>query len=142
MSVGPAEPSTRSYGGPERLQHKQLRFLVRNPFESSTHAAPSGATGSSSCTWSPDVGVSGAQPRWPRLRSLGMWTSWCTSGFFWGSPCSSTETAIGEPCWIFLISVVFAGGIELVQTTLPYRQGDWQYFAGLGCGSRCWEHFL
>jgi VanZ family protein len=30
--------------------------------------------------------------------------------------------------WTFLISAVFAGGIELVQSTLPYRQGDWLDF--------------
>jgi VanZ family protein len=40
--------------------------------------------------------------------------------------------------WTFLISVAFAGGIELVQWTLPYREGDWLDFiagtvgAGLG----------
>lgn len=40
--------------------------------------------------------------------------------------------------WTFLISVGFAGGIELVQWTLPYREGDWRDFiagvsgAGLG----------
>jgi VanZ family protein len=40
--------------------------------------------------------------------------------------------------WTFLVSVVFAGGIELVQWTLPYRQGEWLDFiagasgAGLG----------
>ena len=27
--------------------------------------------------------------------------------------------------WTFLISVAFAGGIELVQSILPYREGDW-----------------
>jgi len=31
----------------------------------------------------------------------------------------------GKAWWTFLISVVFAGGIELVQSTLPYRDGDW-----------------
>ena len=27
--------------------------------------------------------------------------------------------------WTFLISVAFAGGIELAQSLLPYRDGDW-----------------
>jgi VanZ family protein len=40
--------------------------------------------------------------------------------------------------WTFLISVAFAGGIELVQWTLPYREGDWWDFvagvAGAGVG--------
>jgi VanZ family protein len=27
--------------------------------------------------------------------------------------------------WTFLISVVFAGGIELAQSALPFRDGDW-----------------
>jgi VanZ family protein len=40
--------------------------------------------------------------------------------------------------WTFLVSVAFAGGIELVQWILPYREGDWLDFvagavgAGLG----------
>jgi VanZ family protein len=40
--------------------------------------------------------------------------------------------------WMFLISVAFAGAIELVQWALPYREGDWVDFvagvvgAGLG----------
>ena len=40
--------------------------------------------------------------------------------------------------WTFLISVAFAGAIELVQWNLPYREGDWWDFvagstgAGLG----------
>jgi VanZ family protein len=37
--------------------------------------------------------------------------------------------------WIFLISTVFAGGIELVQSTLPYRQGDWLDFAAGAAGA-------
>jgi VanZ family protein len=41
--------------------------------------------------------------------------------------------------WTFLISVMFAGGIELVQGTLPYREGDWVDFAagvaGAGLGA-------
>jgi VanZ family protein len=41
--------------------------------------------------------------------------------------------------WTFLIAVVFAGGIELVQWTLPYREGDWVDFAagvaGAGLGA-------
>ena len=41
--------------------------------------------------------------------------------------------------WTFLISVAFAGGIELVQWTLPYREGDWLDFvagaAGAGVGA-------
>ena len=41
--------------------------------------------------------------------------------------------------WTFLISVAFAGGIELVQWTLPYREGDWLDFvagaAGAGLGA-------
>ena len=38
----------------------------------------------------------------------------------------------------FLIAAMFAGGIELVQSQLPYRQGDWWDFiagaAGAGLG--------
>jgi VanZ family protein len=41
--------------------------------------------------------------------------------------------------WTFLIAVAFAGGIELVQRTLPYREGDWLDFAagvaGAGIGA-------
>lgn len=41
--------------------------------------------------------------------------------------------------WTFLISVIFAGGIELVQWSLPYREGDWLDFvagvAGAGLGA-------
>jgi VanZ family protein len=41
--------------------------------------------------------------------------------------------------WTFLISVAFAGGIELVQWTLPYREGEWLDFvagvAGAGLGA-------
>jgi VanZ family protein len=41
--------------------------------------------------------------------------------------------------WTFLIAVVFAGGIELVQWILPYREGDWVDFgagvAGAGLGA-------
>jgi VanZ family protein len=41
--------------------------------------------------------------------------------------------------WTFLISVAFAGGIELVQWNLPYREGDWWDFlagaAGAGLGA-------
>ena len=35
----------------------------------------------------------------------------------------------------FLISAAFAGGIELVQSTLPYRQGDWLDWAAGTAGS-------
>lgn len=44
----------------------------------------------------------------------------------------------GGVWWTFLISVAVAGGIELVQWTLPYRDGGWLDFlagasgAGLG----------
>lgn len=41
--------------------------------------------------------------------------------------------------WRLLISLAFAGGIELVQWILPYRGGDWWDFvagaAGAGLGS-------
>lgn len=41
--------------------------------------------------------------------------------------------------WTFLISVAVAGGIELVQRTLPYREGNWLDFvagaAGAGLGA-------
>lgn len=41
--------------------------------------------------------------------------------------------------WTFLVSVAFAGGIELAQWTLPYREGDWLDFAagtaGAGLGA-------
>jgi VanZ family protein len=37
--------------------------------------------------------------------------------------------------WTFLIAVLFAGGIELVQWTLPYREGDWlDFVAGVAGG--------
>jgi VanZ family protein len=34
-----------------------------------------------------------------------------------------------NPWWTLLISAAFAGGIELVQWLLPYREGDWMDFA-------------
>jgi VanZ family protein len=37
--------------------------------------------------------------------------------------------------WTFLISTAFAGVIELVQSTLPYRQGDWLDFAAGAAGA-------
>ena len=41
--------------------------------------------------------------------------------------------------WTLLISAAFAGGIELVQSILPYREGDWLDFAagvaGAGVGA-------
>ena len=41
--------------------------------------------------------------------------------------------------WTFLISSGFAGGIELAQASLPYREGDWLDFvagaAGAGLGT-------
>ena len=41
--------------------------------------------------------------------------------------------------WTVLVAVAFAGGIELVQSLLPYRQGDWWDFlagaAGAGLGA-------
>jgi VanZ family protein len=41
--------------------------------------------------------------------------------------------------WMLLISFAFAGGIELVQWILPYREGDWWDFvagaAGAGLGA-------
>jgi VanZ family protein len=36
---------------------------------------------------------------------------------------------------IFLISAAFAGGIEVVQSTLPYRQGDWLDFIAGAAGA-------
>jgi VanZ family protein len=42
--------------------------------------------------------------------------------------------------WTFLVSIAFAGGVELLQGVLPYREGDWLDFAagvagaGLGAG--------
>ena len=47
--------------------------------------------------------------------------------------------------WTFLLSAAFAGVIELVQSTLPYRQGDWlDFFAGaagaaLGTALALWQ---
>lgn len=38
--------------------------------------------------------------------------------------------------WTFLISVAFAGGIELVQWILPYREGDWLDFVAGAAGDR------
>ncbi|MFL5401768.1 MAG: VanZ family protein [Gemmatimonadales bacterium] len=40
-----------------------------------------------------------------------------------------------KPWWTFLISTAFAGGIELVQSTLPYRQGDWWDLAAGAAGA-------
>ena len=37
--------------------------------------------------------------------------------------------------WTFLISVAFAGGIELLQGTIPYREGDWLDFAAGAAGA-------
>jgi VanZ family protein len=41
--------------------------------------------------------------------------------------------------WTLFLSAAFAGGIELVQWTLPYREGDWMDFAagvaGAGLGT-------
>jgi VanZ family protein len=37
--------------------------------------------------------------------------------------------------WTFLISTAFAAGIELVQWTLPYRDGDWLDFAAGAAGA-------
>jgi VanZ family protein len=41
--------------------------------------------------------------------------------------------------WTFLISTAFAGGIELLQWIVPYREGDWLDFAagvaGAGLGA-------
>ena len=37
--------------------------------------------------------------------------------------------------WTFLISSAFAGGIELVQASLPYREGDWLDFAAGAAGA-------
>ena len=37
--------------------------------------------------------------------------------------------------WTFLISVAFAGGIELVQSILPYRDGDWLDFVAGAAGA-------
>lgn len=37
--------------------------------------------------------------------------------------------------WTFLISAAFAGGIELVQSMLPYRDGDWLDFAAGAAGA-------
>lgn len=41
--------------------------------------------------------------------------------------------------WTLLISIAFAGGIELLQGLLPYREGDWADFgagaAGAGLGA-------
>ena len=40
-----------------------------------------------------------------------------------------------KPWWTFLISVAFAGGIELVQSALPYRAGDWLDLAAGAAGA-------
>ena len=44
-----------------------------------------------------------------------------------------------KPWWTFLLAAAFAGGIELVQAVLPYRDGDWLDFiagtVGAGVGS-------
>jgi VanZ family protein len=37
--------------------------------------------------------------------------------------------------WTFFISVAFAGGIELAQWTLPWREGDWMDFAAGAAGA-------
>ena len=34
-----------------------------------------------------------------------------------------------------LVSLAFAGGIELVQSLIPYRSGDWRDFAAGGAGA-------
>jgi VanZ family protein len=40
-----------------------------------------------------------------------------------------------SPWRTFLLSLAFAGGIELVQSTLSYRQGDWLDFAAGAAGA-------
>jgi VanZ family protein len=40
-----------------------------------------------------------------------------------------------KPWWTFVISSVFAGGIELVQWNLPYRDGDWLDFLAGAAGA-------
>jgi VanZ family protein len=40
-----------------------------------------------------------------------------------------------SPWWTFLLSAAFAGAIELVQSTLPYRQGDWLDFVAGAIGA-------
>jgi VanZ family protein len=37
--------------------------------------------------------------------------------------------------WTFLVAIAFAGGIELVQALLPYRDGDWLDFAAGAAGA-------
>jgi VanZ family protein len=37
--------------------------------------------------------------------------------------------------WVLLISFAFAGGIELVQWILPYREGDWWDFVAGAAGA-------
>jgi VanZ family protein len=44
--------------------------------------------------------------------------------------------------WTFLLSIAFAGAIELVQTTLPYRQGDWLDFAAGAAGAGLGTFFV
>lgn len=44
--------------------------------------------------------------------------------------------------WTFLISVVFAAGIELIQSTLPYRGGDWLDFAAGTAGAAAGALFM
>jgi VanZ family protein len=57
-------------------------------------------------------------------------------GIFLGfAPAFYTDKQWGA-WWTFLVSMAFAGCIELVQSTLPYRDGDWLDFAAgvLGAG--------
>jgi VanZ family protein len=39
------------------------------------------------------------------------------------------------PGWAFLMSTMFAASVELVQSLLPYREGDWWDFVAGAAGS-------
>jgi VanZ family protein len=57
-------------------------------------------------------------------------------GIFLGFALLSSIDREWEVWWTLVISVVFAGAIELVQWKLPYREGDWRDFGAgaLGAG--------
>jgi VanZ family protein len=40
-----------------------------------------------------------------------------------------------KPWWTFLLSAAFAGAIELAQSVLPYRNGDWVDFIAGAAGA-------
>jgi VanZ family protein len=56
-------------------------------------------------------------------------------GIFLGFALLSYADRHWKAGWLFVVSVLFAGIVELVQSTLPYRDGDWVDFAAGTAGA-------